>query len=88
MTSTYFALLAEFGGGDIELSRVAVKYFGLTEAEAKRRAALNRLPIPAFRAGSQKSPWLISATDLAKHIDDARARAAREWQKSQSAACP
>jgi hypothetical protein len=31
------------------------------------------------RAGSQKSPWLISAIDLAQHIDKKRIVAARQW---------
>jgi len=35
-----------------------------------------QLPIPAYRIGSQKSPWLISATDLARHIDHQRENAA------------
>lgn len=84
-TSTYFSLLAEFGTADIELTRVCTKYFGLTEAEAKRRATMNRLPVPAFHAGSQKSPWLVSAVDLAKHIDAALDVARAQWQKSQAA---
>src|SRR3546814_4547683 len=86
-TSTYFALLAEFGTAEIELSKVCSKYFGLTEAEAKRRATLNRLPVPAFHTGSQKSPWLVSAVDLARHIDSARETAFEEWKKSQAARC-
>lgn len=83
--STFYSLLAEFGSTDIELARVCGKYFGLTESEAKKRACMNRLPVPAYHAGSQKSPWLVSAAELASHIDTARELAAREWQKSQAA---
>ena len=79
MTPTYFGLLAEFGEAEIPLQRVCEKYFGLSVSKAKRRACLQQLPIPAFRAGSQKSPWLISAADLAKHIDQQRQLATDQW---------
>ena len=85
-TSSYFGLLAEFGTADIPLSSVALKYFGITDREAKRRASMNRLPIPCYRSGSQKSPWLVSAADLSNHIDKAREIARREWLKSQGVA--
>lgn len=73
MNSTYFGLLAEFGEANIPLEKVAPKYFGLKPEEAKKQAAMNRLPVPAFRVGSQKAPWLVSATDLAELIDRQRA---------------
>ncbi len=76
---TYFGLLAEFGEAEIPLDRICEKYFGLSSAKAKRRACLQQLPVPAYRAGSQKSPWLISAIDLAHHIDAQRTIAARQW---------
>ena len=79
MTPTYFGLLAEFGESEIPLDRVSEKYFGLSVPKAKRRACLQQLPIPAYRAGSQKSPWLISAADLAKHIDQQRQIASKQW---------
>ena len=76
MNSTYFGLLAEFGEANIPLERVAPKYFGLSYPEARRRAPVKNLPCRAFRLGGQKSPWLVSATDLAELIDSRRARAA------------
>jgi len=79
MTPTCFGLLAEFGESEIPLDRVSEKYFGLSIPKAKRRACLQQLPIPAYRAGSQKSPWLISAADLAKHIDQQRHIASKQW---------
>jgi len=79
MNPTYFGLLAEFGESEIPLDRVCEKYFGLSLAKAKRRACLQQLPVPAYRVGSQKSPWLISASDLAKHIDAKRSIAAQQW---------
>lgn len=78
MNPAYFGLLAEFGESEIPLERICEKYFGLSTPKAKRRACLQQLPIPAYRADSQKSPWLISAIDLAQHIDEKRSIAARQ----------
>jgi hypothetical protein len=78
-----FLLLAEFGTGHIPLDACA-HHFGLSEAEAKKAAARQLLPIPAFRLGSQKSPWLISAEDLAVHIDAQRKIAEDNWEKIHS----
>jgi hypothetical protein len=75
VNSTYFGLLAEFGEANIPLERVAPKYFGLSCAEARRRAPSKQLPCRAFRLGGQKSPWLVSATDLAELIDVRRQKA-------------
>lgn len=69
--NTYFGLLAEFGEANIPLAKVAPKYFGLSFEEARRRAP-SRLPCRPFRLGGQKSPWLVSAADLAELIDRAR----------------
>jgi hypothetical protein len=73
--NTYFGLLAEFGEANIPLEKVAPKYFGLSAEEAKRRAPAKILPCPVFRLGGQKSPWLVSVADLAKLIDEKRAKA-------------
>lgn len=75
MNSTYFGLLAEFGEANIPLQKVAPKYFGLSYAEARRRAPANLLPCRVFRLGGQKSPWLVSVSDLADLIDVRRDRA-------------
>jgi hypothetical protein len=75
VNSTYFGLLAEFGEANIPLERVAPKYFGLSYPEARRRAPAKTLPCPTFRLGGQKSPWLVSAADLAELIDLRRERA-------------
>jgi hypothetical protein len=75
INSTYFGLLAEFGEANIPSAKVAPKYFGLSFAEARRRAPAKMLPCRAFRRGGQKSPWLVSAMDLAALIDAQRDRA-------------
>ncbi|MGH8140196.1 MAG: pyocin activator PrtN family protein [Steroidobacteraceae bacterium] len=68
-------MLAEFGEANIPLERVAPKYFGLSFEEARRRAPSKMLPCKAFRLGGQKSPWLVSAADLADLIDRQRVKA-------------
>lgn len=84
-TSTYFALLAEFGTAEIPLELMCEKFFGMNDREAKRRASRQGLPVPAHRAGGQKSGWLINASDLAEHIDKQREAAAAEWNKMRAA---
>jgi len=84
MSNTYFGLLAEFGESNIPLEKIAPKYFGLKVQEAKRKACMNRLPVVAFRAGSQKAPWLVSAADLAAWIDTRRAAALKDWELGQT----
>ncbi|GAB2507347.1 pyocin activator PrtN family protein [Microbulbifer agarilyticus] len=79
--NTLFLLMAEFDSADIPLDRCCGKYFGLTWRKAAERARLQQLPVPAYRGGSQKSPWLISAADLAGHIDKCRAEAQHDWQR-------
>jgi hypothetical protein len=87
VNNTYFGLLAEFGEANILLAKVAPKYFGLSFEEARRRAPTQLLPCRVFRLGGQKSPWLVSATDLAELIDRRRDLAGkvgssttREWR--------
>lgn len=83
-TTTVFLLLAEFGTGQIPLDRCC-HHFGMSAPEAIRKAARQALPVPAFRLGTQKSPWLVSADKLAAHIDAKRAEAEREWNKVHAA---
>jgi len=79
--NTLFLLMAEYGTGDIPLEPVAAKYLGMDAAKAKREAARTALPFPAYRAGSQKSPWVVRVTDLAEWLDRSREQAAAEWRK-------
>lgn len=79
--NTLFLLMAEYGAADIPLEKVAPKYFGIESKKANQKAALQQLPVPVYRAGTQKSPWLVSAVDLAKYLDAKREEAAQQWQK-------
>ena len=78
--STYYGLLAEFGCAEIPLTQVAPKYFGMEPAKAKQKAALQQLPVPVYRAGSQKSPWLISAHVLANYLDDLKSKSINTFE--------
>lgn len=80
MASTTFLLLAEFGTGIIPLEDIAEKYLGLSPRLANERAARRDLPLPAYRAGSQKSLWLVRVDDLAALLDERRNLACREWK--------
>lgn len=81
MQSTYFGLLAEFGTAEIPLDNICEKYFGLSEKEAYNRASLNKLPVPTYRAGFQKSKRLVSAAVLAELLDARKSKAQLEWKR-------
>ena len=83
--NTVFLLMAEFGMADIPLEKVATKYLGLDIRQCKRAAAMQQLPLPCYRAGSQKSPWLVRVTDLADYLDKCREQAARDWHAMNAA---
>jgi hypothetical protein len=77
--STYFALLAEFGTAHIPIVKIGEKYFGLNEQQAKNAAARAKYPFPVFRAGGQKSEWIVDASDLAKYIDAIKEKASKQF---------
>ena len=79
--NTAFLLLAEFGQADVPVEIVAERYLALDSRTAKTRAARGDLPFPAYRCGSQKTPWLVRITDLAAWIDEQRARGLAEWRE-------
>jgi hypothetical protein len=81
--NTFFALMAEYGTGHIPLEKCS-HIFGLAPEEAAKRANRQTLPVPAFRAGTQKSPWLVDATTLATYLDALKVEAAQDWRKIRS----
>lgn len=81
---TLALLLIEFGSAQILLENCR-HYFGMKPQEAKRAATRQALPVPAFRLGSQKSPWLISAVRLAEYIDAKNLEAQATWKRIHSA---
>lgn len=84
MTPTETMLLAVHRSPVIPLKDICDKLFGLGIDEARRRAALNTLPVSAWRAvGSQKGPLLVHLTALAAFIDGHTTAATAQWSKSQ-----
>jgi len=58
------------------LTDVCLKYFGVTERIAQRKASLGLLPVPAFRlTGTRKGPLYIRQSDLDLHIQNQIAKA-------------
>ena len=77
MNSTYFGLLAEFGTSEIPLELICEKYFGCELPRARARGARKALPVTAYRpVNSQKSGYLVSAAELAEHLDRQKEKAA------------
>lgn len=81
MSNTHFALLAKFGDVNIPLEKVCKDFFGMEPKKANERACLQDLPVPAYKLGGQRSPWLIDAQKLADYIDLKKKEAENDWQK-------
>ena len=81
---TLFLVLAEYGTALVPLERCA-HHFGLTRSQAKDAARRHALPVPAYRLGSQKSPWVVDAAALADHIRVQREAARAEWKRIHAA---
>lgn len=81
--NTVFLLMAEFGQADIPLEILASKYLGMSRKESAMKAMRGELPFPAFRMGSQKSPWMVRVTDLAEYLDSARKKSTQDWEARQ-----
>lgn len=84
---TQFQLLATYGKSEIPVIKLAADLYGLSEDEAKKRAARQGYPFPVYRAPgpkgrvSQKSPWLADAADVAAAIDQAKEAARKDWKR-------
>ncbi len=78
--STIFFLMAEFKTGVVPLADVSVKYLSMDPKTAKRKAALDALPFPTLRVGSQKAEPMVSIADLARAIDKAAEAGREKWK--------
>jgi hypothetical protein len=74
-------LIEEFGVV-VPLHR-ASELFGLSSEVAAERAAAGGLPVPAFRLGSNRSPWFVHAADLAALVVARRKESGRAWREAQ-----
>ena len=82
---TVFLLMAEFETPNIPLEDIRERYFGLSKAEASKKAKQHELPVPAFRMGGQRSPWFVHVEELAKYIDELNAKQREIWKKMNAA---
>ncbi|MGE8452627.1 MAG: pyocin activator PrtN family protein [Pseudomonadales bacterium] len=78
--NTFFALMAEYGTAHIPVEKCA-DLFGMSPRKACEAAGRQRLPLPAFRLGSQKSPWLVDAHALATYLDSLKEKATQDWER-------
>ena len=84
--NTTFLLMAEFDSSMIPLSKIKDRFFGIEkDAEANRRARDHKLPVPAFRMGSQRSGYFVRAEDLAEYIDKIATEQRETWKKINAA---
>lgn len=79
--NTIFALLAKFGDVNIPLEKISKDFFGMEPKKANERACLQGLPIPAYKLGGQRSPWLVDAHKLAEYIDQKKQEASNDWER-------
>lgn len=84
--NTFFGLMAEYETAEIPLEKICEKFFNLSIDTAEDRAKRGTLCVPAYRAGSNKSQWLVSAQALAKHLDERKKEAESDWLKRSDAA--
>ena len=83
--NTEFALLALFGKPYVRLEEVCQDYFNVGAHKAKQMASRGEFPVPVMRAShSQKSPYLVKVTDLARHLDDRYNEHREDWEKVRS----
>lgn len=70
----------------VRLDDVAEKIFALSPKIARRKAALNTLPVPAFRLnGSRRGPLYVRRADLEALVRDRIESAARVHSRMASA---
>lgn len=68
----------------LRLEDVAGEYFGLSPAMAKRKAALNTFPIPAFRlADCGRGPLFVTEEALQGYVNSKIEAAAKLHQQMQ-----
>jgi hypothetical protein len=79
---TLRALVTKYGGPVVPLGEICQFFFALAPEEAARKFNAGELAIPAFRlCDSRKAPILVACEDLAAHIDAAKERASRQFER-------
>lgn len=83
---TGFMLALRYKTPVITLEQAVADYLPYISIDlARRRASVQTLPFPVFRAeNSQKSVWLVNIADIAAWLEKSRQNAAAEWQRMNS----
>ena len=84
MKRTLLLLLAEYETATPKAEDVAFKVFGDDRATFLRKAAKRDYPFPIYRAGGQKSPWLVQLSDLADYLDKTAKNEKENFQAKQA----
>lgn len=73
------------GENMLPLADIAKPVFNITPRIARRKAATNTLPVPAFRiGGTRKGPLYVLKDDLEKWVSDRAANAKAQHRKMQA----
>lgn len=84
MSNTLTMLLAVHRAPMVRLADICEHYFNCDAKAAYAKAALNRLPVPAWRLiDSRKAPLMVRLLDLAEYIDNQGDVEKARWAKSQ-----
>lgn len=70
----------------VKLDDIAQKFFNVSPNIARRKAALNALPVPAFRInGGRKGPLFVRKADLDQLLKERFSEAQRQHREMQLA---
>lgn len=81
--STFFILFFEFGAGHVPVTEFAKKYFNFDEKQANTTAEENGFPFPVFRAGGQKSPWMVDLNHAADYLEKVKEESEKAYKNFQ-----
>ncbi|PCH95366.1 MAG: pyocin activator protein PrtN [Gammaproteobacteria bacterium] len=77
-----FALLARFETPAVPLKEICKEFLGITPQTAEQKAKACDLPFPTFKArDSERSPTLVSVTDLGKYLNEQYQIGRKEWER-------
>lgn len=83
---TLMLLAAKYETPAIQLEVIREEFLGIkTKLEADRKASNFDLPIPVFKLGTSRSPYMVHLQDLADYIDKQAAAARVELSRIHAA---
>ena len=77
---TLFLVMAKYEAEDIPLAAICEEHFGMSLAQAARKASAQQLPVPTYKK-TGKSGYFCSAQAWADYLDKQAKKAAEEWQR-------